>query len=86
MNGKASGNTEMSARRLLSAGSLLEVRVPDSRANTISRDSRNSSRPPKMRNASRLMPISSRNAAPPKAKSTRIAAATSTALTAIRRL
>ena len=76
----------MSARRLLSASSLLEVRVPDSRANTISSDSRNSSRPPKILNASRLMPMSSRNAAPPKAKSTRIAAATSTARMAMRRL
>ena len=58
MNGNASGNTEISARRTLSARSLLEVRVPDSRANTISSAMRNSSSPPKMRNASILIPAS----------------------------
>ncbi len=55
MNGNASGNTEMSARRTLSARSLLEVRVPDSRAKTISSAMRNSSMPPKIRNASMLI-------------------------------
>src|SRR5215469_11827715 len=86
MNGNASGNTEMSARRRLSAASPEEVRVPDSRANTISSDRRNSSNPPKMRKASRLMPMRLRKDAPPSANSTRIAAATLTALSAMRRL
>src|SRR6266480_1817641 len=82
----ASGKTEISARRRLSAASLLEVRVPDSRANTISSASRNNSKPPNMRNASRLMPMSSRNAAPPSANSSRITADTLTAFSAMRRL
>src|SRR5882762_214715 len=86
MNGNASGKTEISARRRLSAASLLEVRVPDSRANTISSASRNNSKPPNMRNASRLMPMSLRNPAPPSANSSRITADTLTAFSAMRRL
>ena len=85
MNGKASGNTEMSARRRLSACSSVEVRVPDSRANTISSATRNSSTPPKMRNESMLMPILARKPAPLSAKAMMIAAATSTDLMAMRR-
>ena len=86
MNGNASGKTEMSARLRLSAASLLEVRVPDSRANTISSASRNNNKPPNIRNASRLMPMRPRKGAPPRANSTRITADTPTALTAMRRL
>ncbi len=86
MKGNASGNTEMSARRRLSACSSVEVRAPDSRANTISSASRNSNNPPKILNDSRLIPISSRNAAPPSANSSRMPAATTTAFAAMRRL
>ena len=84
MKGKASGNTEMSARRRLSACSSDEVRVPDSRANTISSATRNSSRPPKMRNESMLMPMAPRKPAPLKAKPMMMPVATSTDLTAMR--
>ncbi len=44
MNGNASGNTEISARRTLSARSRWRMRVPDSRANTISSAMRNSNK------------------------------------------
>ena len=57
MNGNARGKTEMSARFLLSTFSSLEVRVPDSRAKTISSAMRKSNRPPKILNESMEMPI-----------------------------
>src|SRR5262245_42694816 len=83
MNGNASGKTEMSARRLLSTFSSLEVRVPDSRANTISSAMRKSNNPPKILNESMAMPIAARNPAPTSAKSRSIPLATNTDFRAI---
>ena len=73
----------MSARFLLSTFSSLEVRVPDSRANTISSAMRKSNRPPKILNESMAMPIAERNPAPTSAKSRSIPLATNTDFRAI---
>ena len=83
MKGNARGKTEISARFLLSTFSSLEVRVPDSRANTISSAMRKSNKPPKILNESMEMPIALRNPAPTSANSRIIPLATNTDFRAI---
>src|SRR5262245_33226676 len=85
MKGNASGKTETSLRLIPSTFSSGVVRVPDSRANTISSAIRNSMMPPAMRNASMLMPMILRNPAPPTANSRSTMPAMQTALSAILR-
>ncbi len=73
----------MSARFLLSTFSSLEVRVPDSRANTISSAMRKSNKPPKILNELIEMPIAARKPAPTSANIRRMRLATSTDFRAI---